>query len=491
MPVDYNVQARIAYLKWITEEDAAQQQWVRTLRDYASGEHPTYLTDRQQNFVGLKAKNTSHLFAHNLCSLVIAVVVERLAVTGFAAKSATEGVESQLALSAAVWWELNRADALQDDLYEAACRDGEAYVIVDWPKDEAYPRWTVNDRFDGTSGVEIHYDPEDGVALFASKRWQTYDVLDPSNTGRARVTLYFPDRVERYIEWHKGDVAADPDDVELQKIGWRKYIDDGQEWPAPWVAQDGNPLGIAAIPFKNPGGAEIDDIVSLQDILNKTDLDLVAGADAAGFRLLYLSGVDAELDSDGEEKAIEISPAQAIRITNPQGRLGAIEPADLTRMIATCEYWVRVISFLSRTPLYLLQKEGAVPPSGESLKMQETGLIDKCARKHKVLGNAWEDVIYLSQRLAGAYGGLALADERLEAEWQPVQTRFEKEKWEVAKAKQDAGIPEAQTWIDAGYTAEEVEKMKQMKEEERAAGVASFGAAMAEAARRRDQGEEV
>ena len=80
MPVDYALQARIQYLKWIDQEDASEAEFVRTCRDYAKGEQPTYLTDRQKEFIGLKAKDADYLYAHNMCQLVIDAVTERLSV---------------------------------------------------------------------------------------------------------------------------------------------------------------------------------------------------------------------------------------------------------------------------------------------------------------------------------------------------------------------------------------------------------------------------
>ena len=65
---------------------------------------------------------------------------------------------------------------------------------------------------------------------------------------------------------------------------WEPHMDAGDAtWPLPWIDGKGAPLGIPVVEFANPGGSEIDQIIGLQNALNKTWLDLIAAADASGF----------------------------------------------------------------------------------------------------------------------------------------------------------------------------------------------------------------
>jgi hypothetical protein len=454
MPTNYQDEARLAYLRGLASEDAADQQWVRTLRDYASGRHPTYLTERQKEYMGLKIRNTSYLYAHNLCQLVISAVVERLTVTGFEEVDEA-GDFSRLARQ---WWEESRMDAQQDDLYEAACRDGAAYLIVDWGGEN--PRWTVNYQFDGTQGVKVHRNPDTGEVIFASKRWQTYDPMRPGATGRTRMTLYYADRVEKFVSSSAADAA-------FAQAGWDRIADrDGEPWPIPWVDGYGAPLGPAVIPFVNPGGSEIADLISVQDMLNKSDLDLMAGADASGFRILWASGLQATIDPDtGEEQALTVGPGRMIRMSAPESRLGAIEPVDLGKMIAASKYWIESLAGISRTPHFLFQAQGADQPSGESLRMQEMGLLAKVKRRQHVFGNAWEDALYLSLRLWNLFQpGEEVAPTRVQTLWQDAQTHDEKAHLESLLLKQQLGVSQEQVLREAGYSDEEIERMVVEKE---------------------------
>lgn len=459
-------EAKLAYLAYLAQEDKAAAEWVRTLRNYALGQHPTYLTERQKEFIGLLAKDSRYLYAHNLCALVIAAAVERLVVTGFApvevvdarGERASEAASAALAEMVSQWWEANRMDATQDELYEAACRDGEAYLIVDWHDDA--PRWTLNLKFDGTQGVKVHRDPDTDGILFASKRWQTYDPLNPGQTGRTRLTLYWPDRVEKYIQSSSPNAA-------FPQAGWDKTVDGQNEpWPIPWLDGSGQSLGMAVVPFENPGGSEIGDLIPVQDMLNKSDLDLIAAADSAGFRIFWASGVSAEIDpATGNEKKLTVSPGHMIRLSQPNSQVGAIEPVDLERLITTSKYWIESVAGITRTPQYLFQAQGAEQPSGESLKMQEIGLVAKAQRKQKVFGNAWEDALYLSARLWNLYRpGETLAETRLQTQWKDPATRNELQHLQALVLKQQIGVSTAQVLREAGYDEATVAQMQAEKE---------------------------
>jgi hypothetical protein len=469
MPTNWIDEARLAYLRHEAYETAAEQLWVRTLREYAGGEHPTYLTDRQQEFIGLKPRRAkgattstvSHgdkLYSHNLCSLVIDTVVERLHVTGFAPADEKDAAAAALAELATQWWDENRMDAGQDELHEAACRDEEAFIIVHWDFDEMRPRWTLNTRSDGTQGMTLHRDPVTNAPTYAAKRWQ--------ENGKTRVTLYFPDRVEKWISGSGGKVNIGGVETAL---GFEPYKDMPDEpWPLWWTMNDqqgGDPLGLAVIGFLNPGGSEIAQLLSIQDALNKADIDLLAAQDVSGFRILWAAGWKAQIGSDGAEEAVTISPAKLIRLADPQAKLDAIEPANLESMIRVSKYWIESAAGVTRTPQYLFEALGADSPSGESLKQREIGLISKVERKQRVFGNAWEDVVALSGRLWAKYRpGDATPPARLQTQWKSAAIENEKEKMDIAEQKIRLGVPAERALMEIGYDPEEAASFVEEKD---------------------------
>lgn len=475
--VDYTVEARIAYLSWLADEDAEAEMWVRTLRDYAGGKHPTYLTDRQKEFIGLHAKDASHLYAHNLCALVLDTVVERMRVTGFMPME-EGGAGDKLAEWAMALWDANRMDAKQDEAHEAAARDGESFIIAEWDAEEGRPAWAINQLYDGTQGVKVHRDPVTNEVLFASKRWQPYDPSKRDEKAQfTRLTLYFPNRIERYISAKPGEgIKLVVRDTVITEVNWKEYRGEtGQEpWPIWWTEDGtptGKPLGLAVVTIDNPGGSDIQHVLSEQDALNKTDLDLIAAADVAGFRILWASGVKSKLGADGTEDAIEINPAKLIKLADPAAQMSAIQPADLSQLQNTAAYWIESIAGQSRTPHYLLRASGADQPSGESLKHQEVGLLAKCKRKQRVWGNAYEDLIALSAKLNNLYRPderIELA--RLQTQWDSVETRDEKAELETATLAQGVGLPQEMIWSEYLHMdQEEVDRAKELQAEQREA----------------------
>ena len=495
MPQDFAATAQIAYLRWLASEDHAAQTLLRTVREYAGGQQPTYLTDRQKEFIGLKKATAAYLYKHNLCQLVIDTLAERLSVEGFAPTrkraraEATDGGPTTIEEWASEWWEANRADALQDDVHETAIRDGAVYLIVDWDGDEGRPRWSLNLAFDGTTGVRVYQDANTNAMLFAAKRWQVYDPIATENNGRTRVTLYYPDRVEKYIS------AKDAN----QGIGgtqWEAYRDAEQEpWPIPWTDATGKPLGCAVIEFANPCGSEITQLMPLQDMLNKADLDLIACTDSAGFRILYAAGLAKVIGSDGNEVPITLSPGHMIRMESPDAKLGAIEPTDPKLLIESCKYWIESVAGVSRTPQYLFQVPGGTPPSGESLKQQETGLIHKAERRQRVFGNSWEDVIYLSAKLHNLYlPGQVVDIERLSVEWASAQEFADplgEDQAEalIVKTNVEAGIPLITALRQRGWDDEQIAALQAELAAQQQAQQQSLAAAMLEMERRADRGE--
>lgn len=490
MPVNYNDAARIAYLQWLDAEDSADQEWVRTLREYASGEHPTYLTDRQEEFLGLKAKDSDHLYAHNLCQLVIDTVVERLSVEEFVpVEESALAADADPAQWAMDWWEANRMDAGQDDVYSAACRDGVTYLIVDWDPIKGAPRWSLNEAYDGTQGVKMVADPNSGESIYAVKVWQVYDPYNSDNNGRTRRTYYFPDRVEKYIS------TKDSNDG-IGGTQWEPYSDaQGEPWPIPWLDSTGVPLGLPVFEFANPGGSEIAQMVGPQDMLNKSDLDAIAGADAAGFRILYATGVPPSIDkSTGEEATLKVGPGRLLRFTDAAAKLAALDPVDTNLLIAASKYWVETIASITRTPQYLFQALGADMPSGESLKEQEIGLIFKCERRQRVWGNVWEDIIGLSAKLSNLYGGTAIEPIAISCEWKAAQLPADPIAEETAKAQArklaiDAGLPLVTVLRREGWTEEEIEAMLADKSKADAERTSMATALLEQARTQFDQGQ--
>lgn len=462
------------------QEDAAEK--VILFRDYYDGVHPVLLTKRQKEFLSGLVDEDQVNFSHNLVRSVIDTLRERLAVTGIAVENeaANEGDDAQVSMAMWDWWQASRMDAQQIRHYRRALRDGYSYVMVS-PGADGTPVLSIHKRDAGTSdpGVMLHRDPEDeNQVLFASRYFYTFDPLKPGSTGIERKTVYLPGEIRKYIR----DVSS------LATAGWKAYMDDGDtSWPIPWVDSRGQPLGVAVIEFENPGGSEIDQILGLQNGLNKSWLDLIAAADTSGFPLIafeyapdntaFDSSQD-DADSEGADE-VRLSPGRLLEIHG--GTAKRIESANLQPMIDVIWTFVQAISGVSRTPAYYLKPVGGGDvPSGEALKQLESGLVRRAEERQLIFGQAWRDVFALAYRVNQTFGKTLpdVPEMDIDVTWQDANVRNEPAEVTTAEGHKRLGVPDEILWRRLGYTPEQIQGFKDLQMSNRTADIAAVTAAL-------------
>jgi len=473
---------RFIHMQGIVDRQANEAAKVRALRDYYAGDHPILLTKRQQEYLGALVEETEFTFAHNLVRSVVDTLRERLDVSGFTVNgSGAEDAELQddadssaeLAALFWQWWKESRTDAAQITLYRRALRDGKSYVIVDWDAAENRPKFIVHrvDAGDVQPGIMLHRDPEDADnVLYASRYFYTFDPLNPGETGKQRKTVYLPWEIRKYIQVESGQ--------------WKQYQDVGDStWPLPWVDSAGEPLGIPVIEFANSGGSEIEQVIGLQNALNKTWLDLIAAADTNGFPLLAIeySGDSAfgavqqdDADIEGNDE-FRISPGRAIEVDN--ATVKRLDASNLQPMIETMWTIVQAISGVSRTPAYYLRPVGGGDvPSGEALKQLESGLVKRAQERQLTFGQAWEDAFTMAYRLAKTFGSDVPEVDPLmiQTVWTDANVRNELAQAQVGQAYQGLGVPDDTIWqYVLGFTPSEIAGWKADKRREEAVKIAS------------------
>jgi len=482
MPVDLKLDLEVAYAGWLAEEEKRRQAAVVLARNYYAGEHEVPLTDRQKEFLGFQDDGHER-FALNYCRTVVSALAERLIVSGFAGVGSGDESFAKVAWE---WWQGNRSDGLQSRVHSRAVRDGEYFVFVDWDEAAGQPTWVLHPRYtdatvEGTGfGCKAFYpdgDP-DRPMEYASKRW-TETAIDERGRRetRQRMTLYYPERVEKYVLMTTNSEA-----------GWAPYAEeDGGRWPVPWVDGQGRPLGIPLIHFRNNADlrTELWDAVPVQDGINKTVLDVLATADATGFRMLIALGFYPTTDgnppeSDGSNY-LEVHPGCWLGSTKSprDASVSALDAADLRPML---DLWMGLELALAKvtdTPTSRFQATRQVAAEG-TLKQQESPLLAKVRDRQVSFGNSWEDVLYASRRLANAFGQAGLDEEaRVECQWEPAETRDEKAFLEGLAIKRDKlGVPLPRIWAEAGYSQDEIAEMMDSDEYQARVGMLQMGMGM-------------
>ena len=282
------------------------------------------------------------------------------------------------------------------------------------------------------------------------------------------MTLYYPERVEKYMR------------ETSDESGWQPYQDPGDAgWPIPWQDRAGLPLGIAAAHFRNPDTrSELWDVIPLQDALNKLLIDTLAGADTSGFRLLFAHGFVPT--TDGKEPAADgtnllaLAPGSIISTKAADAGLEVVPPGDLGQLLAVYDRIVLRLATVTRTPISKLT--GQVQ-AAETLKEEKEPLLAKVRMRQALFGEAWEHVLRVAVGLANAFGGQMLERTApMDVLWLPAEARDEKAELEALALKQSMGVPEEQLWREMGYTEEEISKMQASDEvQARVAGRKAIG----------------
>jgi SPP1 Gp6-like portal protein len=495
--------ARLAYLESLCIDDLDTQRLVLEYRDYYDGDHETRLTDRQIAFLEDRAGSKFRL---NQCPNVVEALVDRLEVSGFEVIAGpedapdTDGEGGDAPASAGLsdfagrLWEENRMDAGQEEIFRQAGIDWLTYVVLDidaegkitFCHNDAYTdsKASISTSSGSGEGVKLHYptDNRRGKPIFATKRWAVTD--GPDAGYRRYFTVYYPERIERYYQ----------DDRELaegrySEVGWKPLKETegplAGVWPQPWVDQAGVPLGIPVVEFRNGRASELSEVTPIQRALNKSFIDLIAAADAAGFRVMFASGWE-PVDENGN--SLKVEPGSILWTLNKEGTLDSIPGDDLTRLIQVIDRHILSIAQVSRTPISNFQLFGQIP-SADSQKQLEAGLLAKCKSRQRVYGNAWEDLIYLARRVAlgvplyglgesagrvvsyglPAYSAMLQGTEgvKLGTLWQETETRNEKAHLETLTLKKALGVPQSQLYLEMGYSQAQADKWAAEAEERR------------------------
>ena len=448
----------LSYGEALTEAELQRQKDIVLARQYHEGMIGAELTDRLKEY--LQAGDYADVvFRLNLCRGVVSAVAERLRVTGINSPEA--------ALIDWAWqvWQDNDLDAVQEEVYEAALRDGEHFVIVSWDNERGIPIMLPHERYTSVAaegdgyGCWIQYRENDPnqEAEYGVKQWIE---RDDNNQVIARRTMYYPDRIEKFVRTTWTD--------------WERYTEENEEWPIPWTTKGGDPIGIAVVPFNNRGlRIEAWDAFPLQNAANKSLVDLMATSDQSAFRILYSLGFIPTNDgqpakSDGSN-LLKIKPGTVVGTTKTKrdADFGSIEPTDLNQLIDLTHQIVLWLAMVTNTPVSRFISTKLIA-SDATLKEQEGPLIARATARQSGFGNSWSLCFDIARMLNNMYGSTPVSEEsEIDVLWAEAAARGEREKLEILELKQKLRVPDEQIWIQMGYDQPTIARMQETRDEQR------------------------
>lgn len=378
----------------------------------------------------------------NWTSLVIDSPAERLGVDGFRFGDASAADDDANKI-----WQENGMDAESELVHYGALSQRRSFVLVD-KSDDGRPRMLHKTA----RQVAVARDPHDPRRILAG----LYLTRDDW-TGSSRATLWTPG------EFHE---FSNPS----AEVAFPMHASRLDTWDV-WVLPSGketsgvNELGVVPlVPFVNrrnrhlDGFAEHEDVLSIQNRINLSLINLVAAMKYGAFRQRYAAGL--QIDEDpltGDKVAPFKLDIKTLWTTDDNDvKFGEFEATDLRPYVAAVESAVQDLAAISKTPPHYLLGQ-VVNVSGDALKAAETGLASKVKSKKREFGESWEQAMRLAFRVLGD----KRADQsNAETIWADSESRTVSELADAAVKKASAGVPWHQRMEDMGYTPTQIDRME-------------------------------
>lgn len=444
---NFNDDVLISIVNADSRELNDQLEDINKFRSYFNGEQDlVFVTNEFRDAFG----DIFSTLRANWCEVVVSAVAERMRL-----RSIVIGEDESL--SKIIWDEIRRNDLtyMQMELYPGALIDRRSAVIV-WPKQ--------NDNGDivGVSldpnparNVLVTYDADDSRrAIRAIKRWVT-----PG--GEERLTLYMPDYIYKWKQTSSsGQIRTiNPSDYDSFGQSWERRIVEGEPWPLP------NPFGeVPVVEFHGRFyRSELDDIIPLQDSLNKIITNMMVTSEYASFRQPYIVTSNEEPEGgwrNSPGNVWHIMPEVDIDGRPLPTQVGSLDVSDPSTYIRIAEFFLQEIAAQSRTPahyFYLSSRQGGRgdAPSGESLRVAETGLIKKVETYQELWEGSWNRVVNLMVRALSNFDSVDPVV--IDSHWKHPMAHYKFMLLEEArKMVQELGLPSEIAWRHAGLSEEEV-----------------------------------
>jgi len=395
----------------------------------------------------------------NLVKRITTTVANRIKLAAVSVPDGGEQVNSLLDFIR----EANNMDIYEKTLIKKTLMYGDSYISIwnvdeeDLTEDEAMREAGVSLSYNSPLCMRMIYDPtNERKAMYAIKSWKE-DKL-------RRADLYFRDRVERYItkdenlDGHKPEHWVTYDEDVLDPMSGEFTSDNGIMF---------HEFGeIPVIHFRTDltyGNPEAIDGYSLQRAINKALVTLVATIERTGYPVrLMLMYPEAILDDSSEvdpdwELDEEVPTAPVIPQTPATDRPGTMRkergvkdikefaPGQPSVFLDPIMAFIKLMALATETPAYELNPDGN-QPSGEARRQADKPLEAKVIDRQTFLKGPFSNLYRLALK------AVDVVVRKVDIQWAPTSPINDAEGWATIAAKQDAGVPVAQTLAEAGYS---------------------------------------
>ena len=369
----------------------------------------------------------------NLCRPIVDAISERVGIDTW---EGDDGLQT--------WW-LQQGIHVQNRLHRQTIRSGDGYVLV-------WPRGTMDGELRAhrilSSEATVVYSDEAETPEYGIKLWQQEVSRD---RWVQRMNVYHLDRVERYVREGTEQVSY------AQATNFRWYEGDDADpviyydGPLREQGQDGYlPLvHFAATPDLTPfGTSALEDVIPIQDALNKHAIDLLVASESLSLPLRALLGFEVIEGPDGRPQNLpDFDPRMDYLLTVPgeATKLVQLPTGDLSQLMKAKEEAIDEMAAVAGVHASRLRALDAVP-SGEALRVVERPLTSQARNLQQDFTAPWAQVA----RLLG-HDGQPL--------WEDPTEMDVTEVWSLVQQKIDAGWPARQAYVEAGLDPDAVDRV--------------------------------
>jgi hypothetical protein len=450
----------------ITQEDitwavnafsSGNDAYIKTKAYYHGSQDLAFATPKFQSAFG----SLFRTLAYNRCRSVVDAQANRQRVTGFQVngvdlaglaiiptgnQSPTDSGVSQaegdsqsandFGKQAMTLWRLGGMDRREGEIYVEQGITGDAYGVV-W-FDAAPPLGTGLPRIwpNKAEVMRVKYD-DDGRVVLAAKSW-LITAAGPDQNKR-RLTFYTPQEIIRLVTQQKAEAELPKEQAQYTLYREINFL--GQTVQNP-IAHGLGRVPVVHYPNNAPmvgdfGISELQDVMPLQDALNKAIADMLVAMEYNAFPQRWAIGIDApEKDETGKARLPwRAGPGEVWYSTKEAARFGNFDAAPLDQFLKVQDQFDLDIARVSSTPVHWLLMSGSFP-SGESLKTAESPFTAKIRDRQRSNGAGHAEALAMQFQLMGITDPLLI-----DTEWESAEPRSQLEMVTMGKTMADAGLP--------------------------------------------------
>jgi hypothetical protein len=398
-----------------------KQSRILLRNQYYDGDQPlVYSSERLRDVFG----SVFARFNMNWCSVVVDSTMDRIVLKGFDVVNSNKEVDDELD---SIWSKYHlQLDA--EEVHQDALITCESYVIA-WKRSDG----TLDIYPNKSSMCHIFYDPDYPKQKKFAAKWFI------GSDEKWHITLYYTDRLEYYVSSGK----ELPESASGFKTGKKSAENPFKEIPV--------------FHFRCPG--ELEDILTVQDALNKLFADMMVAGEFGSFKQRWAI-------SNSDTTSLKNKPGEIWDLPAGDGigqgtSVGEFEGEDLTKFMNAIDKLANYVAIKSRTPKHYLYDVGA-GISGDALIAMEAPLVKKAEKRIQHFSVTWQELAAFLMRL----GKREIAESNILPLWGRVKSEQPLAETQAISFGTSSGIPLVTMLRRHGWTKAEIDQMiKDQKEQ--------------------------